>query len=394
METKTFEIPDHLRYENIARFEKLIRRCAKHGLPAPQVKFGDTYIRRVETEDGSVRRAFCTVGVSVEQAIAFAGWKLLARLEHDPAIGTLVHCVPGFEVPEKYRTADPTTCQHCNVRKTTRKDTFVLQHEDGTIKQIGRTCIRDFLGHDVQRLMAFCTSYGEEVEECFRSGGIGSNVTVPEDFGEIAMTVLRLEGFKPSSFDNATRSQVWSVLYPFSKAKKDYQKEILAAVTEEDGVLAREAIAYWKNFTSEHMSDFESNVKKVLSAPYFEFKHTGLAAAGFNAYLKAQGRAKALVKKAASQHVGTVGEKVEWKLTVMNRFSFETQFGLQIVNIMQDEDGNSVVWKTSTSHIENGKTYVLKGTVKRHGHYVPKANPNISIAQTELTRCKVIEEIK
>src|SRR3972149_3916096 len=53
--------------------------------------------------------------------------------------------VPGETLPESWRRADQK-CDHCGlIRK--RNETFVVRHEDGTLKQIGRQCIADFLGH-------------------------------------------------------------------------------------------------------------------------------------------------------------------------------------------------------------------------------------------------------
>jgi len=72
-----------------------------------------------------------------------AGWSLVAKIEwlEDER---LISCVPGETCPEQYRTG-AFNCDWCNTNRR-RKETFVLRHENGEHKQVGRQCIRDFLG--------------------------------------------------------------------------------------------------------------------------------------------------------------------------------------------------------------------------------------------------------
>jgi hypothetical protein len=50
------------------------------------------------------------------------------------------------ELPERFRTLGPV-CEHCHLSRG-RKETFIVRHEDGRMVQVGRQCLRDFLGHD------------------------------------------------------------------------------------------------------------------------------------------------------------------------------------------------------------------------------------------------------
>lgn len=76
--------------------------------------------------------------------------------------------------------------------------------------------------------------------------------------------------------------------------------------------------------------------------------------------------AQRAVAKAASQHVGTVGERREFRLTVKAVPSFDTQFGTMHVHICADEAGNIVVYK-GKSIASKGETLTLTATVKAHG---------------------------
>ncbi|MEH7210120.1 hypothetical protein V7094_28595 [Priestia megaterium] len=86
-----------------------------------------------------------------------------------------------------------------------------------------------------------------------------------------------------------------------------------------------------------------------------------------------------------SQHVGTVGEKIELEFCVLNAFWIETQFGSSCINKLSDEQGNIFIWKTGKNlehdADENG-IIKLKGTIKEHSEYKGEL-------QTVLTRCRV-----
>jgi hypothetical protein len=89
-----------------------------------------------------------------------------------------------------------------------------------------------------------------------------------------------------------------------------------------------------------------------------------------NAERKAQYRAEALTKI----HVGTVGERRDFDLTVRFVTYFETQWGTTWVFVMEDVEGNVVVYKGSSwlyneqkNKADKGDKITLKATVKEHG---------------------------
>jgi hypothetical protein len=94
-------------------------------------------------------------------------------------------------------------------------------------------------------------------------------------------------------------------------------------------------------------------------------------------------------QKAISQHVGSVGERIEikgtyvksgsWEQKAFGGFNIETMYA----HTFKDTDGNVFVWKTSKNiSFEYGEPVILKGTVKEHSEYKDEK-------QTVLTRCKV-----
>ena len=79
--------------------------------------------------------------------------------------------------------------------------------------------------------------------------------------------------------------------------------------------------------------------------------------------------AQKLVDAEMSQHVGKVGERRGWQLTVRGKTRYEGHYGWTHIYIMADDAGNVVVGKFSKAlpEVESGDRVVLKATVKEHG---------------------------
>ena len=82
-----------------------------------------------------------------------------------------------------------------------------------------------------------------------------------------------------------------------------------------------------------------------------------------NAERKAQYRAEALTKV----HVGTVGERRDFNLKVNFTTEFEGTFGYVYIHVMEDAEGNVVVYKGSNRLASKGEQIKFKATIKEHG---------------------------
>lgn len=181
------------------KFEKLARRAKKIGVPAPtftkvgehnQVEvvshdaYGKAYFSWVRKDDtahsmnltGRARVCHHLV-INGDHIVKLNGWTFIASLDHElGADNTIVSVVPGCEglVPEGFRHRG-TVCDHCKENRT-RKMTYVVRHENGDIKQVGSTCLRDFLGSDARNalcsvdLMVLASECLEEDKEEYPHG--------------------------------------------------------------------------------------------------------------------------------------------------------------------------------------------------------------------------------
>jgi hypothetical protein len=87
--------------------------------------------------------------------------------------------------------------------------------------------------------------------------------------------------------------------------------------------------------------------------------------------------------RASSQHVGTVGERREFDLTVERTFSFDGQFGTTYINICRDADQNVIVYKGSKP-FEREAQLRVKATIKAH-------DLRDEVAQTLISRPTIIQ---
>jgi len=114
-------------------------------------------------------------------------------------------------------------------------------------------------------------------------------------------------------------------------------------------------------------------------------RELGLACSIVGCWLRDEARRAADAARAANpgEHIGTVGERVEFTATfVMAR---ETRFSTMY---KFDCNGSEVVWFTSSCPgFVRGTTYKLVGTVKKHGEFRGAKN-------TTVNRVQIVAEVK
>jgi hypothetical protein len=171
----------------IKRMESLSKRAVKLGLDPITLKVTDETVilnyaydyDGTYTHDADFLHTYCILSGGTPKV---EGFHFLASIEHTPA-GNLVKKVPVLSAqmrglvasgPEdkarealeaidvtKYRTVDPT-CDHCGLIRS-RKDTYLVYNDaTGEIKQVGRTCLRDYTGADnPEAIVKFLEMYFE-----------------------------------------------------------------------------------------------------------------------------------------------------------------------------------------------------------------------------------------
>lgn len=369
MSTTTLTIRNEAAFA--ASIKSLARRAKKLGIAAP------TYVvlgRRMEeqnirvlTDDGHLireeRRNIEVADVEVSgPTVKLDGWEFAAKLV--PAGPANVFVGPLADVlPESFRHSG-THCAHCN-QKRLRAHTFALRHEGGEIKQVGSTCIHDFLGNASAANVAGAFEFAatlhqwlhdwEDSEE--RSGSVGTAPAYP-----VAVVVAHAMSLgKYISRDRAEELGVQSTA--------DQVRDMLQTrwVGEAEVEAAEALIAEALETIEDDGGSYVQNLRHTLAAGYCVRATVGIAASVVAAVARARKRKVEQEAAAASQHVGTVGERRSFRGTVANRFGYATNFGWVDKVVLIDDNGNHLVANNLPGEI--GQVVELKATVKEHNEF-------------------------
>ena len=185
----TFDIPESNMERLNSEVAKLNRRAAKIGVDPISVNVLSTEMRPdpylIKNHMGSkeiskLPKIKYFVIEIIGKGPKIEGYKFIGTLDHKTLPGSvMVHSVPGETVPAEFFNATKV-CDHCNKHRT-RTETFVVEKDDGTYMQVGRSCLRDFFGHEPERIARFLSrliSFVAELDsDVWGSSGGGYAIT-------------------------------------------------------------------------------------------------------------------------------------------------------------------------------------------------------------------------
>lgn len=399
-DSTVFKIPDVNLRGLHDRIDWLNKRADKLG--AEPIAISDlekTIVRDAET--GKITH-YTFVRVAGEPIRLSGGWTFAATLEHTEA-GNIIRAVPGAEIPLRYRDADPV-CDHCNLDRR-RKDTYLVT-ANGLFMQVGRTCLKDFVGHrDPARIAAwleYIAELSDYVENEFMGGTIQPTGIGADIFLGLTAASIRLWGWtsgtkKRETGRASTKDDTMSWLNAIERGRAEHpdytlhddsgdpittRNGHLATTTPDDFDLGRAALNWARDLSEDDLgtSDYLYNLKVIAQLDGFIWRQTGLAASMIKAYQRYLGETLKRLNAADSQHVGEIKKRSMWtNLLCTDRYEWESQYGVTYLHKFTDADGNVIVWRTGTYFLEPGMTYEGKATVKAHDEYK-------GIKQTVITR--------
>lgn len=325
------------------------------------------------------------------------GWEFVALLQHEDG-GTIIKAIPGLPegMLKGYRNAT-TACDHCKTNRR-RNDTFVVRNVETTaLKQVGRNCLRDFLGHANPHALASMAELlmlaGEACEmgcgeEGFGGSG-GSSAFGMNSFLTWTIAAIRAGGWlsrtkarEMGREGSATADRVVAELC------RKQGPEIIKGRLPEDAVEAERLFKFvadhFESQDPEKLNDYEHNLRVVVVSNYVAFKSAGIAASliGYARKLESSEIERKLVASGVRKHVGTLGARETFVLTVAAINAVDTQYGTVRYMNFRDAAGNRLVWKASGStnyitlanldgdlecpYAKIGMTLEVTGTVEEH----------------------------
>ena len=371
--------------ENIEKLEKevarLNRRAAKLNVPAIQLRIGEVEKVMAGTPEHEHLRAPVSL---VGTPPMLAGWTFEATVDH--LSNGLITSYPGSTLDLAPFRGSDATCDHCNVNRK-RHETFIVRHEDATTKRVGRTCLGDFLGHhgNPSALIGHLNLWGKAFEalESSAAAGIGTATNTLELVRFVAFVAAEMR-----SFGWVSKGKAWETRQPATADRaqnnywsSDFQKDM---PTADDDFRALRAVTWARGLTDSEVeeNDYLYNLRAVCLDDFIRPKRGGLAGSVIVAAERAIEKAARVASDAqkSNLHVGTVNEKVELDLTLVDTRVTEGYYGTTTLHKFEDAAGNSLCWFASNPEFVKaadgrkrtmnvGETLRLKGTVKKQGDF-------------------------
>lgn len=385
---RTFTILESKREDVAKLVAKYQKKADKYGIPLT-VEFGKPYGKKINIEiadeinhcmrvvDTMMVEAF-DLTINGEQ-IRKDGYTVIAKVEHLDG-GNIVTAF-GTENKQEWSNLD-CHCEHCKSNRQ-RKFTYIVKHTDGSEKQIGSTCLKEYCGID-----PLAIGYRNELADILLNDDIDHHdfnsypvqkVYDPVKVLALAIKIEKAHGYVKSGDPGSNKERLTEEIKgvrlednEFAEAEK-MASEITALSDEE----AREFLL--------------DNVKSILNSTYCKALHFGYMAyapVACRRRIEELARREELKAKheaeCGSQYIGKEGERISFAVSEVKLLtSFETAYGYTYLYKFVDVLGNVLIWFASRTLDESEcKAKVFNATVKSHSE-------RDGVKQTVITRCRI-----
>lgn len=381
------------------RLTSLNRRAKKLGMSPVGIEVGEPYQKRLRpAEQGGPARVETRVPIAlVGNPPRIEGWRFVAKLDFfgGSDVPPLLLTMPGEEMPAEYREADPLHCDHCGNRRR-RNAVYVLADGDDRHVQVGSRCLGDFLGetNSPERIIQWARILERMVDvvgnDDLDPKGASQSIGIElESYLSMVAALVRESGFvsrKQAEVSEGNSTALDALIAP-SVIRSGHMRD---PVTDHDRRMAQEALEWARNLSDDEVrNEYLFNLRSVAARGFIPERATGIAASMIPAYQRARDRERERAEEAErSGHFGEVGQRGEFVLTVERIRRKESAWGTQYHYHMRDPDGNRCIWFASRmagfgendEPVEEGLTYAVRGTVKKHDEYR-------GIKSTVINRC-------
>lgn len=374
------------------KIRRIVKKLEKHNLKYTFEILGET-VEPVNVIDASIPSQPVIIDTLYLDVVLYnftmdeiklGNYKTIAIIKHneirDSDENLVYPIAPEVTIDNKYRNIE-SKCNHCNINRK-RNITVLLQDSDASKEmiQVGLTCLKEYTGiSDIDVIKKYIDLQDIFLDEIYIDHKSYDNY--PRYVKTIAYLAYSIKMIETKGYQKEiTKEQAWWKAYEHetNTIDKKYIKK------------SEDVLDFFAN--REFQNDFLKNIKALLSNEYS--KMSGLIAYAYLAYQKQleheiSQKEKDKVNK-MSNYVGNIGERIDIEVYLVNRFAFESFYGVQQLYIFKDDENNLYKWKTSKYIVDskgqsiemNENKIFMKGTIKAHEEYK-------GVKQTELTRCKI-----
>lgn len=425
MTTTTYLIPVEAKDAFIKVFNRAVKKAVKLGVEPMTYTIGNAVQTEIVVRGRRTGRYVTDLPVTIVGTNpSLNGWKLTAvisPLKTDSGeVLPMVTVVPGETVSDSRNTTDPLKCDHCGLRRD-RLETFVVLHEDGTERQVGKNCLADFLGgaaKNAPAALANLAGLRTELDEAVRSFAKGTRTFFSDSLQTVfavTVSVLRTHpwvsvGQAQKTGAMSTKVRVSDVMGVMSahptEDNFETPAEYLAAVTRwelsydadlramiptaADHTKAQsllEVVAVYLDGEEEKggLSDYLASCRVILAARTANRRAFGIACSMVPMAQKQLGELSvdpliAMAQKAreTSQFVGTLGKRQTFTATLTDLIRGPEW----TIRVFVTNDGN--ILKTFTAvEAQRGDVVTFKATPTKHAEFK-------SVKETVVNRVAVV----
>ena len=372
---------------------KLNRRAAKIGCEPLMMSVVGTRIEELVGFEGEVQE-IATIEI-VGTTPVINGWKFVGRIEHTEN-GNVLRVAPGESIPTQYWES-AGECDHCNTKRH-RNDTFILLNvATGEYKQIGRQCVRDYIGYDNPADMYWWTgvldTFATESEE--GAWGVRTIQTYSIDYIlRLSLAAIAQFGFVSNKMAQdqdreSTRNFISHCMtyrrVPVGDRRYDPRAESVRTAAEEPSDEAIKIVEWVKSWVDSEVmaSEFMFNVRNFVRSGVCRMNAIGFIVCLPTMYAREMDKLNPKVVK-SNEWVGEVKVRQTFNVKIVSIFVMDGFYGVNHRVNMEDEAGNCLTWVASNfGDFKVGDEVAVTGSVKEHSEYKGRK-------QTVLTRCKLV----
>lgn len=398
------------------RVAKVAKRAAKLGCTAPTLVVEREWVHHASVETYypasqnpcKVDHYVTTITIT-RPAVVIPGYDVVGVIEY-PIAGNdacILTSTTGEEIDPKWRGV--RRCDHCGTHRN-RTYIFLLRGEDGEVMPVGRSCLKDYTGHDVS-LATARLAWGD-MDEWFGGGRTDPwTWDVASVLTSAAAYTLQHGYVKTSEGEASTAFNVQCAL-DGRECVVDFE------VTDEAHKLAADTLE-WLQSLDDVRGDYMLNLQTAFLLGVTARKTFGLVCSAPSAYQRHQRRELAKARRVAEvaeqgdRYLGPVGAKIHTKLTKKDRDAgverldaveatftsaktFVGMYGETTYVRFVTDDGVRLCWKASNDcwYDADGDVHhqwdvgtrfrIERGTVKAH-----RPSKGQWASETTLVRCKV-----
>lgn len=403
MKSSTHRIPASRLAELEKRIAKINKRAAKLEVEPVSLEVGATESVTV-TQGGSLalrmgtKYTYDAVNVTLTgETPKLNGWEFIATVLHKPAGNEFVAHTNNDDDLSGFVFAD-RDCDHCHKLRI-RNATYIVRNDEGDLKQVGSTCLGDFTGYHSPEAAAKALENIYKLFVDVASWGTVAGRTTKKFFLEeylafVAQTI-RTDGWvsKAKANDQGGTASAYVAKHNILQAGEGGN---VAIPTDADFDKAREVIQ-WVRDNADELDLTDGFIKQLVAiyasdgADVSEWE-MARAAAGFTVMWKAEKERKQATDQATQEYFGAIGDKLNLILKVERiGKGWSSDYGWTTPINFTDAQGRHFAWFCTgkgVDYLEAGKTYEIRGTVKRQEVDTYTGNKT-----TYLNRCKVGQEV-